>query len=80
MSEPPAPPWVEDIEEFWSEPPPEPSARLLYWQAQIADGWQPNRRVATFGYHNAADFFGVYIWEYLNVLYPLLYPPPRVLQ
>lgn len=39
---------------------------------RINAGWRPNRRLRSMGYHESAEYFGVYIWEYLNVLYPLL--------
>jgi hypothetical protein len=68
---PPTPPRVTDVTEYWTSPPPEPSARLPYWQARIEAGWTPNKRINKMGYHEAAEFFGVYIWEYLNVLRPL---------
>jgi hypothetical protein len=64
---------VDDMEAYWTEPPPAPSARLRYWLARIAGGWRPNRRIRTAGYGGATHFFGVYLWEYLQVLSPLLY-------
>lgn len=73
---PPTPPRVADATEYWTSPPPAPSARLGYWQDRIAAGWRPNKRVRALGYHDSADFYGVYIWEWINVLRPLLDPRP----
>lgn len=61
-----------DVTTYWQNPPPEPSPRLAEWQAKIRGGWRPNRRINAMGYHEAAEFYGVYIWEYLNVISPLL--------
>jgi len=58
----------------WTTPPETASPRLAWWEARISAGWQPNRRIRSLGYDEAADFFGVTIWEYVNVLYPHLYP------
>lgn len=69
---PPRPPQVADEQAYWTSPPPEPSARCLYWREQIANGWHPNRRVSMMGYHEATNFYGVYIWEYINVISPLV--------
>lgn len=62
-----------DIQKFWRKPPPEPSPGLLKWQKKIAAGWTPNSRIRQLDYYSSAEFFGVYIWEYLNVLRPMLY-------
>lgn len=58
---------------YWENPPPEASPRLQYWKDKIASGWRPNKRVRKMGYDNSAEFFGVYMWEYLHVISPLLY-------
>ena len=63
---------VEDRYAYWMEPPPEISARCQWWMARIEAGWYPNNRIRTFGYDEAAVFYGVYIWEFLNVIAPLL--------
>lgn len=64
---------VKNVETYWTEPPPEQSARCTFWINCINNnGWRPNRRVSTMGYSERTRFFGVYIWEYLNVLSPLL--------
>lgn len=69
---PPTPPGVSDIEEHWTSAPPTPSTRCLWWQAKLANGWRPNRRIRALAYHAAARWFGVWIWEYNNVLRPIL--------
>lgn len=66
------PPAVENIETFWATPPPERSPRCTYWVAELASGWVPNRRVRSMGYYEQAEFFGVYVWEHLHVLSPML--------
>lgn len=68
------PPRVAHVQEYWTtHPPVGPSARCLAWVQRIREGWRPNRRISTFGYSEAADFYGVYIWEYLEVIGPMLY-------
>jgi hypothetical protein len=61
-----------DIYAYWQEPPPERTARCEAWLARIAGGWRPNKRVGKMGYAEASEFFGVYIWEYRNVIRPAL--------
>ena len=68
---PPNPPRVNRYD-YWTDPPPGPSPRLAYWVEKIEAGWRPNRRISGMGYDCRAEFFGVYLWEYINVLYPLL--------
>lgn len=63
---------VGDIQEFWIHQPPELSPRCLEWVDRIRCGWRRNRRIKSMGYYSAAEFYGVFIWEYLNVLLPLL--------
>lgn len=67
----PKPPRV-DHYAFWGEPPAELSPRCRYWLAQIERGWRPNRFVRRMGYDEAAEWYGVYLWEYLNVIAPRL--------
>ena len=67
------PPKVENYYLHWISPPPEPSARLIYWKEKVEAGWKPNKRIRAFGYDEASEFYGVYIWEYLYVLRPILY-------
>ena len=38
----------------------------------IKAGWKPNRRISGMGYDDSAHFFGVYVWEYINVLSSLI--------
>ena len=69
MSAAAKPPRV-DRYEYWGDPPPVPSPRLAWWLDRIVDeGWKPNRRISGEGYDGTAEFFGVYLWEWLNVLY-----------
>jgi hypothetical protein len=74
-----APPWghkplpVDDVMRYWGEKPPEQSARCAYWIERWEQGtWRPNRRVRREGYHGAAELLGVYVWEYWNVMRPLM--------
>ena len=53
-------------------PPPAPSEACNIWLAKIANGWRPNKRIRQMGYELASEFFGVYIWEYCNVISPAL--------
>ena len=61
-----------NVTDYWAAAPPIPSPKLAAWVQRIARGWRPNRRVRAMGYHEAAEFFDVYIWEYLNVIRPAL--------
>lgn len=70
--EKPKPAPVDDRYAYWLEPPPSRSPRCEYWLRQIGRGWRPNRRIATEGYDNAAEWYGVYIWEFLNAIVPAL--------
>lgn len=70
--EKPKPARVDDRYRYWSDAPPELSPRCLYWLRQIERGWRPNRRIGGEGYDAAAEWYGVYIWEYLNALLPAL--------
>ena len=58
---------------YWEKEPPEMSARCKEWLVRIKGGWIPNRRIRGFGYDEASEFFGVYIWEYLHILRLALY-------
>lgn len=62
-----------DVTKYWLDPPPEPSAGLIRWLDKVRNGWRPNRRIRFMGYHDSAEFYGVYIWEYLHVLMPALH-------
>lgn len=68
---PPAPPRV-DHYAYSTDAPPERSARAAWWVARFEAGWRPNKRVRKMGYDTSAEYFGVYIWEYINVLSPLM--------
>jgi hypothetical protein len=61
-----------DIQQYWTFPPPEPSASLVKWVDKIQKGWRPNSRIKGLGYYSSSEFYKVYIWEYINVIYPLL--------
>jgi len=73
--EKPKPAKVADVTEHWGGAPPEPSARCLYWLRHIRRGWRPSARVMSEGYHGTAEWFGVYLFEYLQVLCPILVNP-----
>ena len=60
------------VYEYWSEPPPEPSPKLAKWIEKICSGWKPNRRISVMSYEEASEFYDVYIWEYFNVIQPLI--------
>lgn len=64
---------VDDVQRYWSDPPPELSERCQYWVQRFNNGFSPNKRIRLEGYHSSAIYYGVYIWEYIHVLYPL-YP------
>lgn len=68
----PKPPPVADRYESWGEQPSAPSLRCVYWLRQIDAGWRPNCSLQRMGYDEAAGWYGVYIWEYLHVLWPRL--------
>ena len=66
-----------DIYLYWTSPPPEPSPGLEKWLFRVAMGWKRNRRIGQMSYTESAEFFQVYIWEYLNVLRPALQEAER---
>ncbi|WP_328439142.1 hypothetical protein [Nocardia puris] len=66
--EQPKPTPVDDRYAYWLNAPPESSAACVYWVRQIERGWLPNRRISQQGYDCSAGWYGVYIWEYLNVI------------
>lgn len=74
-----APPWghkpppVDDVTDYWIAKPPAISARCTYWIARHhAGSWRSNRRLRMEGYHTAAEYLGVWIWEYLHMIRPLI--------
>lgn len=76
--EKPKPPKVANVQEYWEHRPPVLSLRCRYWVRQIVVvGWRPSRRISCEGYHGSAEWYGVYLWEYLNVVYPLLHALER---
>lgn len=70
---PPAqmPPRVADRYRYWTDPPPARSDRCRAWEARIRHGWRMPKWVQGKGYDPMAGYFGVYVWEWLNVLSPL---------
>lgn len=70
--EQPKPPRVTDRYEYWGEAPPEISERCKYWVRQIERGFRPNRRLAGECYDCQAEWYGVWIWELYNVIWPAL--------
>jgi hypothetical protein len=76
MTSPPwghKPPAVDDIQLYWTGPPPTLSPRVQYWLKRLSDGtWKPNRRFRIEGYYGRAQYLGVYLWEYWNVVLPAL--------
>lgn len=68
----PNPPKVTNIEQYWTIEPPDLSLRCRYWIRRIERGWRGNKRFRGKGYHDSAEYLGVYIWEWLHVLSPLL--------
>ncbi len=66
-------PKVEDITEYWNEPPPVLSERCIFWVTKIRTGWQRNYVLRKLDLEESSEFFGVYIWEYINILYPMLH-------
>lgn len=69
--ESPKPPRV-DRYAYWGTAPDEPSPRCVFWLRQIGRGWRPNCHIQRMGYDESAEWYGVFMWEYLNVLAPRL--------
>ncbi|WP_280439014.1 hypothetical protein [Nocardia cyriacigeorgica] len=68
----PKPPRVADRYEYWTTQPPDLSPACRYWVRQIERGWLPNRRISGHCYDCSAGWYGVWIWEYTNVLAPMI--------
>lgn len=68
----PKPAPVQDVYRYWIEQPPRLSDRCLYWIQQIYRGWHPSRRIRKEGSDGAAEWYGVWLWEYENVIQPML--------
>jgi hypothetical protein len=67
------PPPVDDIEQYWTEAPPEPSARCVYWVRRYREGsWRPNKWVRREGYYSRAAMLGVFIWEATTTIAELI--------
>jgi hypothetical protein len=66
----PKPPPVEDRYKYWGNRPQEISERCRWWLHQIERGWRPNRHIRAEGYDASAGWYGVYIWEYINLIAP----------
>lgn len=65
------PPPVDDHYRYWNDPPPEMSERCAWYVNETTEGrFAPNRCLRTMGYDEGAEYLGVYIWEYWNVLLP----------
>ena len=70
---PAAPARVDDVKRYWAEAPPITSERCAWWLKRIVEErWRGNKRIRGLGYHDAAEYFGVYIWEWNEVLFPAL--------
>jgi hypothetical protein len=63
--------------EFWTNPPPTMSARCSWWVDRVRGGFRRNKRLKVMDYSDSAAFFGVYVWEWLNVLWPMFYSLER---
>lgn len=75
MTEPPwghKQPAVPNINTYRETPPPTPSPRLPYWLRRLDEGSWHRNKYLTKGYEGNTGWFGIYIWEYLYVLSPLL--------
>lgn len=64
----PKPPRVEDGDLYMADPPPEISERCKFWLEQIAKGWRPNKRIRTWCGCCSHDEYGVYVWEFQNLI------------
>lgn len=72
-----APPWghkppaVDDSYRYWSSPPPEPSPRVAYWLRRMDEGsWHLTAQLGGNGRDFMAEWLGVYMWEWLEVIWP----------
>lgn len=61
-------------ERYYSNPPPVVSPRCLHVLRRIKEGWRP--RIHN-GYYGNAVYLGVYVWEYLELVYYALHDPTR---
>lgn len=67
-----APKSVEDVEDYWDDRPPALSNRCVWWMARIINGWRSDGVNSTYSESGKASVYGVYVWEYINVIRPLL--------
>lgn len=73
MGEMPLP--VDDRYAYWADPPPEPSERLWWWLQHLSINNEFSSRelidmlAESNNYADNAAKFGVYLWEWHNVLY-----------
>lgn len=74
-----APPWghkpprVDDVQRFWADRPPVLSERCRYWVRRYREGsWRPNKYVRMESYYTRAEVLGIYIWENIHVIAPLV--------
>lgn len=73
--ETPMPSPVADRYEYWSEPPPVLSDRCLWWLDRLnSRQWSTAELDAELpetchGYDTSAQLFGVYLWEWSNILW-----------
>jgi hypothetical protein len=65
------PPRVDDVQRYWAKPPPALSPRCLHVVKRMREGWSPR---LNFGYHGNAEYLGIYIWEYLEIVANLDHP------
>lgn len=70
--EAPRPPKVKDIYANTGRDTGELSERCRWWLRQIERGWRPNRRIASECWECSADWYGVYGWEFMDVICPAL--------
>lgn len=66
-------PKVEDITDYWDNPPAILSLRCKFWITKIFRGWRANPGLIKLDEEKASEFYGVYIWEYINILFPMLH-------
>lgn len=53
------------------------SDRCQWWIRQINRGWRPNRRTLRCCWDCNSEWMGIYGWEYIEYIWPLLWPPPE---
>lgn len=66
----PKPPPVLERDEVWGFAPLQISERCAWWLQQLENGWRPPRRVSGLGWDGQAQWFGVYAWEWRNLIRP----------